>query len=196
MGTYVYVARKRPTNVRLADGSVVTAYPLTYTDRLSDFNRAFQLGGDDYREGRHKRMQVARSQRAFEDEKVEYVYVSPFDNSPVPLEGLDIYKIESLVSAEILAFDMQYESSCAGGPEIFWADCDSTGVCQGTLVPPTRVGRKLGPWTLAARTKDTEIAEVKAELREGSRRQEKETRRKEKYRQAQAQKYSNKVVDL
>ena len=155
MGVYVYVPRKRPTDVRLDDGSVVQAYPLTYVSKLVDFNWFFDRCCEWYGDYKPERMQVARSQRAFEDIKLEYVYISYFDKNPTPLEGNEIYKVSSLVTADVLAYDMDYESSCAGGPAIFWADCDSLGEPQGSLLPPLREGRKLGPWTLTDVTEET-----------------------------------------
>jgi hypothetical protein len=152
---YVYVPRKLPTDVRLDDGTVVQAYPLTYVSKLSDFNWFFDKYGDWYGDYKSERMQVARSQRAFEGVNLEYVYISYFDKKPVPLAGNEIYKVSSLVTADVLAYDMDYESSCSGGPEIFWADCDSPGELQGALVAPVRVGRKRGPWTLTDATEET-----------------------------------------
>ena len=156
MGVYVYVARKRPTDVRLNDGSIVQAYPLTYVAKYVDFNWFFDKYVGWYNDYKPHRMQIARSQRAFEDVKVEYVYVSHLARNPVPLEGFEIYKISSLVTADVLAHDMDCESSCVGGPKIFWADCDSLGELQGSLVAPVRVGRKRGPWTLTPATPETE----------------------------------------
>ena len=170
MGVYVYVPRKRPTDVRLDDGTVVQAYPLTYVSKLKDFNWFFDKYSEWYRDYKSYRMQIARAQRAFEYVEVEYVYVSHFDRKPVPVEGNEIYKISSLVTADVLAYDMDDESSCSGGPEIFWADCDSLGELQGALVSPVRVGRKLGPWTLTPVTDETCNAQYENARIERSRR--------------------------
>lgn len=178
MGIYVYVPRKRPTDVRLDDGTVVQAYPLTYVSKLVDFNWFFDRCCEWYGDYKPERMQVARSQRAFEDVKVEYVYVSYFDKNPIPLEGNEIYKISSLVTADVLAYDMDYESSCEGGPEIFWADCDSLGDLQGALVAPARVGRKLGPWSLRVATEETRQALSDNERAENDKRRAKREARR------------------
>tara|TARA_R100000664_G_C2718937_1_gene113045 strand:- start:91 stop:645 length:555 start_codon:yes stop_codon:yes gene_type:complete len=154
MGVYVYVARKRPTDVRLGDGSVVQAYPLTYVSKLSMFSDFFYKFGRWYGDYKVDRMQIARSQKAFEYDKVEYVYISHFDKNPIPLEGYGLYKTSSLETADRMTHHLGDESSCYGGPEIFWADCDSLGELQGALVSPVRVGRKRGPWTLTSATEE------------------------------------------
>jgi len=183
MGIYVYVARKRPIDVRLGDGSVVKAYPLTYVSKLVDFNRFFDSHSSGYwrefyKESWKERMQIARSQRAFEDEKVEYVYISSLERNPVPFEGHEVYKIDSLGTADKMAYDMDSDSACAGGPEIFWADCEDPGKLQGALVAPVRVGRKKGPWTLTPVTKETEEQYYANARRERARRHaQKEARR-------------------
>jgi hypothetical protein len=178
MGVYVYVPRKRPTDVRLDDGTVVQAYPLTYVSKLVDFNWFFDRYCEWYGDYKSDRMQVARSQRTFEDVEVEYVYVSYFDKNPIPLAGNEIYKISSLVTADVLAYDMDYESACSGGPAIFWADCDSLGELQGALLPPLRVGRKWLPWTLTAATEETrQVLAANERVESARRRAKREARR-------------------
>jgi hypothetical protein len=173
MGIYVYVPRKRPIQVRLADDKIVDVYPLEYFSKLNDFNRFFDSDSwgyykEFYKESWKERMQIGAILRAFERTNVEYVYLSSFERPPAPLGGTTVYKItdDVLVPAHVLADDMDSASACYDDQKLFWADCDSLGESQGVLVRPVRVGRKLGPWTVTEETPATEVlnqAECSAE---------------------------------
>ena len=119
MGIYVYVPRKRPIQVRLADDKIVDVYPLEYFSKLNDFNRFFDSDSwgyykEFYNESWKERMQVGAILRAFERTNVEYVYLSSFERPPAPLGGTTVYKItdDVLVPAHVLADDMDSASAC------------------------------------------------------------------------------------
>ena len=150
MGVYVYVARKRPIDVRV-NGEIVQAYPLEYFSRLNDVSRAWDDGlyfRNECQNEWHRstRMALGRAIRAMEDVKVEYVFLSSMNEPIKPLSGSQLYRFTGGFPLEDMAY-LDDESSCYDGPSIFWADTDDPGELVGALVRPTRVGRKLGPWT-------------------------------------------------
>jgi hypothetical protein len=150
MGIYVYVARKRPIDVRVND-EIVQAYPLECFSKLCDVREAW--GNDFYAsmstsQGwcRNIRMTLGRAIRVMEDVKVEYVFMS-YMRAPIkPLSGSQLYRFTGGFPLDHLAY-LDDESSCYEGPPIFWTDVDCPGESVGALVRPTRVGRRLGPWT-------------------------------------------------
>jgi len=150
MGIYVYVARKRPIDVRV-NGEIVQAYPLEYLSKLNDVSRAWDDGlycrnKWEKEWNRSFRMSLGRAIRAMEDVKVEYVFMSSMTGPIKPLSGSRLYRFTGGFPLDNLAY-IDYESSCYDGPSIFWTDVDDLGQLVGALVRPTRVGRKLGPWT-------------------------------------------------
>ena len=150
MGIYVYIARKRPIDVRV-NGEIVQAYPLEYFSKLYDVRNAWDDGlyfhNDWVKEWhRNTRMALGRAIRAMEDVKVEYVFMSSMNEPIKPLSGSRLYKFTNGFPLDHLAY-LDDESSCYDGPSIFWTDVDDPGYLVGALVRPTRVGRKLGPWT-------------------------------------------------
>jgi hypothetical protein len=151
MGTYVYVARKRPIDV-CVDGKVVQAYPLEYFSKYYDVSRAWDDGlyfrNECQKEwNRSTRMALGRAIRAMEGVKVEYVFMSSMNEPIKPLSGSQLYRFTSGFPLDHIAY-IDDESSCYDGPPIFWTDVDDPGELVGALVRPTRVGRKLGSWTV------------------------------------------------
>ena len=92
-------------------------------------------------------MSLGRAIRAMEDVKVEYVFMSSMNEPIKPLSGSQLYQFTGGFPLDDIAY-LNYESSCYDGPSIFWTDVDDPGYLVGALVRPTRVGRKLGPWTV------------------------------------------------
>ena len=150
MGTYFYVARKRPIDVRIND-EVVKAYPLEYFCKAYDVRQAWDglyarsRWVDDYYRG--IRVALGRAIRAMEDVNVEYVFTNSMDSPIKPLSGSEVYRFTNGIPLDNVAY-LDEESSCCDGPSIFHLDYESVGERVGALVRPVRVGRKLGPWTV------------------------------------------------
>jgi hypothetical protein len=148
MGTYVYVVRKRPIDVCVG-GEVVQAYPLEYFAKNYDVSTAWEDGFyhscsliKAYKSD--IRRSLGRAIRAMEYVPVEYVFMNSMESPMKPVAGSRVYKFTNKEPLDNIT-SLDYESSCCGGPDIFYRDYDDVGDTVGALVRPPKRG---APWAV------------------------------------------------
>tara|TARA_Y100001938_G_scaffold132914_1_gene191677 strand:- start:141 stop:677 length:537 start_codon:yes stop_codon:yes gene_type:complete len=148
MGTYVYVVRKRPINV-LINEEIVPVYPLEYFSREYDVSTAWEDGfysSCSLVKGERSdiRRSLGRAIRAMRYVPVEYVFMNSMDSPMKAVVGSTVHKFTNKEPLDNIT-SLGYESSCYGGPDIFYRDYADVGDTVGALVRPTKRG---APWTV------------------------------------------------